>query len=181
MLRYGAASSVQWFYVESSYIFHIFNYFQDGYEVVVRRWRSLTLVFPCHDWGMNKFNWFSRGFNSREPVDANANKHGSYLFTCAYEWRLNVEIGKFRSRLLWALNSLWTSLSWMPIWPACVTSVVMPKSSNESHALNVDWLNVEVLWNYTSTNLVLGCLDSDVLVRVFQVILIIHCTCWNAP
>ncbi|KAK3435857.1 hypothetical protein EUGRSUZ_C00288 [Eucalyptus grandis] len=74
-------------------ISHI-NCFRDGYEVVVRRCRSLTVVFLCPDWGMNKFNWFSRGFNFREPVDANANKHGGDLFTCAYEWRLNMETGE---------------------------------------------------------------------------------------
>ncbi|KAI6703206.1 hypothetical protein NL676_012342 [Syzygium grande] len=45
---------------------------------------------------MNKFDWFSRGFNLREPMDANANKHGGYLFTCAYDWRLNMEIGEVR-------------------------------------------------------------------------------------
>ncbi|KAL3744356.1 hypothetical protein ACJRO7_013598 [Eucalyptus globulus] len=93
MLRYGDTSSVQWFYIELSCIFHIFKCFRDSYEVVVRRCRSLTLVFPCPDWGMNKFNWFSRGFNSREPVDTNANKHGGYLFTCAYCLWVEIEHG----------------------------------------------------------------------------------------
>ncbi|KAI6699581.1 hypothetical protein NL676_013905 [Syzygium grande] len=63
-------------------------------QVVVRRCRALTLVFPCPNWGMNKFDWFSRGFNFRELMDANANKHRGCLFTCAYEWRLNMEIGE---------------------------------------------------------------------------------------
>lgn len=94
MLRHGDVSSVRWFHVESSCTFHIFHCFEDGYEVVVRRCRSLTLVFPCPDWGMNNFDWFLRGFNFRELVDANANKRGGYLFTCAYEWRLNMETGE---------------------------------------------------------------------------------------
>ncbi|XP_056177030.1 carotenoid 9,10(9',10')-cleavage dioxygenase 1-like [Syzygium oleosum] len=91
MPRYGDASSVRWFYIDSSCTFHIFNCFEDGDEVVVRGCRALTSVFPGPDWGMNKFDWFSRGFNFREPVDANANEHGGYLFTCVYEWRLNME------------------------------------------------------------------------------------------
>lgn len=104
MLRYGDTSSVQWFYIDQAAYFT----YSSAFGTVMR---SLTLVFPCPDWGMNKFNWFSKGFNSREPVDTNANKHGGYLFTCAYGWRLNMEFGKFKSRILWALNSLWTSLS----------------------------------------------------------------------
>ncbi|KAI6682290.1 hypothetical protein NL676_036171 [Syzygium grande] len=90
MPRYGDASSVRWFYIESTCTFHIFNYFEDGEEVVVRGCRALTSVFPGPDCGMNKFDWFSRGFNFKEPVDANANELGGHLFTRAYEWRLNM-------------------------------------------------------------------------------------------
>ncbi|KAK3435876.1 hypothetical protein EUGRSUZ_C00309 [Eucalyptus grandis] len=56
--------------------------------------------------GMNKFDWFLRGFNFREPVDANANKHGGYLFTCASEWRLNMETGEVQE-----LNLMGTEFS----------------------------------------------------------------------
>ncbi|XP_030530708.1 carotenoid 9,10(9',10')-cleavage dioxygenase 1-like isoform X2 [Rhodamnia argentea] len=94
MPRYGDASSVRWFYVESSCTFHMFNSFEDGDEVVVRGCRALTAVFPGPDWGTNKFDWFSRGFDFREPVAANANKHRGYLFTRAHEWRLNMETGE---------------------------------------------------------------------------------------
>ncbi|KAF8028632.1 hypothetical protein BT93_E1312 [Corymbia citriodora subsp. variegata] len=66
----------------------------DASTVVVRGCRAPTSVFPGPDWGMNKFDWFSRGFDFREPVDANANKRVGYLFTRAYEWRLNVETGE---------------------------------------------------------------------------------------
>ncbi|KAI6682690.1 hypothetical protein NL676_036571 [Syzygium grande] len=56
--------------------FHIFTCFEDGYEVVVRGCRAPTSVFLCPNQGMNKFDWFSRGFDFRELVDANTNKHG---------------------------------------------------------------------------------------------------------
>ncbi|KAI4377649.1 hypothetical protein MLD38_015244 [Melastoma candidum] len=91
MPRYGDAASVKWFDVENSCIFHIFNCFEDGKEVVVTGCKALTAVFPGPDHGMNKFEWFSRGFNFADPVDGAP--HG-YLFTRAHKWRLNMETGE---------------------------------------------------------------------------------------
>lgn len=94
MPRYGDASSVRWYHVESSCTFHLLNCFEDSDEVVVRGCRALASMFPGPDWGMDKFDWFSRGFDFRELVDPHADKRGGYLFTCAYEWRLNMETGE---------------------------------------------------------------------------------------
>lgn len=60
-------------------------------------------VFPGPDWGSDKFQWFSKGFNFTEPPSSSSDEltseHG-YLFTRAYEWRLNMETGEVAERSL---------------------------------------------------------------------------------
>ncbi|KAI4380156.1 hypothetical protein MLD38_006377 [Melastoma candidum] len=90
MARYGEAVGVKWFNVENSCIFHIFNCFEDGKEVVVTGCKA-SAVFPGPDHGVDKFEWFSRGFNFAKPLDGAPQ---GYLFTRAHEWRLNMETGE---------------------------------------------------------------------------------------
>ncbi|XP_056161079.1 uncharacterized protein LOC130135582 [Syzygium oleosum] len=150
-------------------------------QVVVRRCRALTLVFPCPNWGMNKFDWFSRGFNFRELMDANANKHRGCLFTCAYEWRLNMEIGEVQESNLMGtefsmdfpfINAILTGL----LNKCGYTQVINSKSSSKWGMAKYGNL-VKLYFDEPCPWL----FDSEVLAKVFQVILIIHCTCRNVP
>ncbi|PSR91263.1 Carotenoid 9,10(9',10')-cleavage dioxygenase [Actinidia chinensis var. chinensis] len=108
MPRYGDADSVQWFKVESHCTFHLFNTFEEGDEVVVRGCRALSSILPGPEMGENTFEWFSRGFNFKPTKTSleenNAADNGSteegFLFTCVYEWRLNMVTGEVRERNL---------------------------------------------------------------------------------
>ncbi|KAJ7958564.1 carotenoid 9,10(9',10')-cleavage dioxygenase 1-like [Quillaja saponaria] len=99
--RYGDVPSLQWFDVESSCTLHLLNCFEDGDEVVVRGCRALTSVIPGPRRGVNKFEWFSKGFNfvNSEKEDANGDGYG-YLFVHVYEWRLNTANGQVKEKNL---------------------------------------------------------------------------------
>ncbi|KAL2517811.1 Carotenoid 9 [Abeliophyllum distichum] len=91
MPRYGDADSVQWFEVESSCTFHIINCYENDNEVVVLACRAHGSIIPGPDFGLNKFEWFSKGFKhigSVEEIDEKS-QEGSF-FSRAYEWRLNM-------------------------------------------------------------------------------------------
>ncbi|KAI3935755.1 hypothetical protein MKX01_032939 [Papaver californicum] len=94
MPRYGDADSVQWFQIKPHCTFHIINCFEDGNEVVVRGCRARASIIPGPEFGLNKFEWFSRGFN---PITTS--EDGSFL-SQVYEWRLNMKNGEVSEHYL---------------------------------------------------------------------------------
>ncbi|KAK6920854.1 Carotenoid oxygenase [Dillenia turbinata] len=99
--RYGDADSVKWFEVEPNCTFHILNCFEDGHEVVVRGCKAQAAIIPGPDLGLHKFEWFSKGFKFHKSSDESesAGDEGG-LFTCVYEWRLNMETIEVKERNL---------------------------------------------------------------------------------
>ncbi|CAN1161942.1 Carotenoid 9,10(9',10')-cleavage dioxygenase 1 [Linum perenne] len=95
MPRYGDTDSVQWFEVLPNCTFHILNCFEHGDEVVVWGCRSLESIIPGPEMGENKFEWFSRRFRNAEPSNDDES-----LFTCLYEWRLNLQTGDVKEKNL---------------------------------------------------------------------------------
>ncbi|XP_030452725.1 carotenoid 9,10(9',10')-cleavage dioxygenase-like [Syzygium oleosum] len=103
MPRYGDASSVCWFDVEPNSALHILNCFEDGDEVVVWGCRSLESVIPGPDFGLNKYEWFSKRLKpirSSEGSVATSTEDETSFFLCAYEWRLNMKTGEVKERNL---------------------------------------------------------------------------------
>ncbi|KAJ8773638.1 hypothetical protein K2173_005884 [Erythroxylum novogranatense] len=100
MPRYGDGDSVRWFKVETSSVFHIFNCFEDGNEVVVWGCKARDSIIPGPDMGWNKSEWFSRRFKHIESVDENTNPEDGLLFARCYEWRLNMETGDTKEKYL---------------------------------------------------------------------------------
>ncbi|XP_048133967.1 carotenoid 9,10(9',10')-cleavage dioxygenase 1-like [Rhodamnia argentea] len=105
MPRYGDANSIRWFDVETCCTFHLLNTFEDGDEVVVRGCRAMAAILPGPDWGVNKFDWFSRGFKLPPKKRENDNEEEGFLFACVYEWRLNMETGEVKERNLSGTHS----------------------------------------------------------------------------
>uniref|UniRef100_A0A1D1Z9R2 Carotenoid 9,10(9',10')-cleavage dioxygenase 1 n=1 Tax=Anthurium amnicola TaxID=1678845 RepID=A0A1D1Z9R2_9ARAE len=102
MPRFGDASSIKWFEVKPYCMFHIINCFEDGFEVVVRGCKARGSIIPGPDLGVNKFEWFSRGF---KPIVSDIeNMHHSVenglFFSQSYEWRLNMKTGEVKERNL---------------------------------------------------------------------------------
>ncbi|KAG8657280.1 hypothetical protein MANES_03G058000v8 [Manihot esculenta] len=96
MPRYGDKNSVKWFEVEPNCTFHLVNCFEDGDEVlVVRGCRASTSIIPGPDWGEDKFEWFSKGFNFSKSTenDADNSEENGCLFHRVHEWRLNMVTG----------------------------------------------------------------------------------------
>ncbi|GMQ03445.1 hypothetical protein CsSME_00049239 [Camellia sinensis var. sinensis] len=93
MPRYGDANSIKWFEVEPSIVFHIINCFEDGDEVVLWACRARGSIIPGPDLGLNKFEWFSRGFKPLNSTEENndSSAQDSLLFSRCYEWRLNMK------------------------------------------------------------------------------------------
>ncbi|KAL8522068.1 hypothetical protein ACS0TY_012284 [Phlomoides rotata] len=89
MPHYGGADSVQWFAVEPSCIFHIMNCYEQDNEVVVMACRARDSIIPGPDFGLNKFEWFSKRF---KQIDDESDEE-SFL-SRAYEWRLNMQTGE---------------------------------------------------------------------------------------
>ncbi|XP_059639102.1 carotenoid 9,10(9',10')-cleavage dioxygenase 1-like [Cornus florida] len=102
MPRYGDAESVLWFEVEPSCAFHILNCYEDGDEVVVWACRARGSIVPGPDHGLNKFEWFSRGFKSVSSVGENddSSTQDGFLFSRCYEWRLNMLNGEVKEKNL---------------------------------------------------------------------------------
>uniref|UniRef100_A0A7N0V706 Uncharacterized protein n=1 Tax=Kalanchoe fedtschenkoi TaxID=63787 RepID=A0A7N0V706_KALFE len=99
MPRYGSTSSILWFDVEPNITFHILNCFEDGNEVVVRGCRARQSIIPGPEMGVDKLEWFSRGFEHVDRTGGRNDGSGS-LFTRCYEWRLNTETGDVKERNL---------------------------------------------------------------------------------
>ncbi|GJX04845.1 carotenoid 9,10(9',10')-cleavage dioxygenase 1-like protein, partial [Tanacetum coccineum] len=97
MPRYGDASSVRWFQVDTCCVFHIINTYEDGNEVILWAFRARNSIIPGPDLGLNKFEWFSSRFTNEMDSNLNANES---LFSQAYEWRLNMETGEVKERFL---------------------------------------------------------------------------------
>ncbi|CAA2982420.1 carotenoid 9,10(9, 10)-cleavage dioxygenase 1-like [Olea europaea subsp. europaea] len=100
MPRYGDADSVQWFEVESSCTFHIINCYEKDDEVVVLACRARDSIIPGPDFGLNKFEWFSKGFKDIGPVEETDEKPQGSFFSSAYEWKLNMDSGDVKERNL---------------------------------------------------------------------------------
>ncbi|KAF8036082.1 hypothetical protein BT93_C1928 [Corymbia citriodora subsp. variegata] len=105
MPRYGDANSVRWFEVQTCSTFHILNTFEDGAEVVVRACRAVTSIFPGPDWGENKLDWYTRGYNLPPKDGENGNEGEGFLLHSMYEWRLNMETGDVKERNLSGTHS----------------------------------------------------------------------------
>ncbi|OWM86606.1 hypothetical protein CDL15_Pgr015641 [Punica granatum] len=108
MPRYGDSDSIQWFNVELSCAFHIFNCFEDADEVVVRGCRAQESIIPGPNVGLNNSKRFSRRpkplrVSDRENVNSNSiaeeeEKEAGFLFSRTYEWRLNMKTGDVKER-----------------------------------------------------------------------------------
>ncbi|KAJ4837921.1 hypothetical protein Tsubulata_046497, partial [Turnera subulata] len=83
MPRYGDAESVKWF------------------DVIVRGCRALDSIIPGPDFGLNKFEWFSKRLtHMEEGDDVKHEGEDGLLFTRCYEWRLNMKSGQVKERYL---------------------------------------------------------------------------------
>ncbi|PIA42821.1 hypothetical protein AQUCO_02000338v1 [Aquilegia coerulea] len=102
MLRYGDSESVRWFEVAPHCTFHILNCFEYGDEVVVRGCRAPGSIIPGPDFGHDKTEWFSRGFQTvaLNEATANINMEYGHFFSRAYEWRLNMMTGEVKEKYL---------------------------------------------------------------------------------
>lgn len=101
MPRYGDADSMKWFQVEPGCTFHILNCYEHGDEVIVMACRARNSIIPGPDFGLNKFEWFSKGFKHLRTLDETdeASQDGS-LFSRVYEWRLNMKTGDVKEKNL---------------------------------------------------------------------------------
>lgn len=68
----------------------------------MRGCRALKSVIPGPDFGVNKFQWFSRGFEIGNLIDETAETptETGEFFSHAYEWRLNMKTGDVNERNL---------------------------------------------------------------------------------
>lgn len=68
----------------------------------MRGCRSLQAIVPGPDWGEDRFEWFSRGLKFGDYAEKNPHNltQDGFLFSRAYEWRLNMETGKVKERNL---------------------------------------------------------------------------------
>lgn len=77
----------------------------------MRGCKANAAIIPGPDWGVDKFEWFSRAF--KQPVQnsscQNEENMGDFmndstgdglLFTCAHEWRLNMKTGEVKEKVL---------------------------------------------------------------------------------
>ncbi|CAK9144523.1 unnamed protein product [Ilex paraguariensis] len=71
MPRYGDADSIQWFEVDPSSVFHIVNCFENGDK-------SSRISIPGPNLGLNKYEWFSRGFKHVNLVEDTSDGRGKY-------------------------------------------------------------------------------------------------------
>ncbi|CAI9784894.1 unnamed protein product [Fraxinus pennsylvanica] len=94
------SDSVQWFEVEPSCTFHIINCYEEGNEVVMLACRAHGSVIPGPDYGLNKFEWFSKGFKHTSSIEEIDEKSQGSFFSRAYEWRLNMHSGDVEERNL---------------------------------------------------------------------------------
>lgn len=71
-------------------------------KVIVRGCRALQSIIPGPDFGLNKFEWFSKGFENRNSTDKTEGSSAktAEFFTHAYEWRLNIKNGDVVERSL---------------------------------------------------------------------------------
>ncbi|PSR91264.1 Carotenoid 9,10(9',10')-cleavage dioxygenase [Actinidia chinensis var. chinensis] len=101
MPRYGDANSIKWFEVEQCIAFHIFNCFEDRDEVVVWACRARGSLIPGPDLGLDKFEWFSRGFKPLNSIEENDDlSQDAMFFSRCYEWRLNMQTGEVKEKNL---------------------------------------------------------------------------------
>lgn len=63
-------------------------------QVVVRGCRASASIIPGPEFGLNKFEWFSRGFNP------NTTSEDASFLSRVYEWRLNMKNGEVREQYL---------------------------------------------------------------------------------
>ncbi|KAL3500581.1 hypothetical protein ACH5RR_039674 [Cinchona calisaya] len=102
MPRYGDANSIRWFDVTACSVFHLFNSYEDDDEVVVRGCQARGSVIPGPELGLNKFEWFSKGFKQIKSADDTSNEDSEegILFARAYEWRLSMKTGQVKEKYL---------------------------------------------------------------------------------
>ncbi|KAI7981549.1 Carotenoid 9,10(9',10')-cleavage dioxygenase 1 [Camellia lanceoleosa] len=94
MPRYGNANSIEWFEMEPSI-------------VVLWACRARGSIIPGPDLGLNKFEWFSRGFKPLNSAEENndSSAQDSLLFSRCYEWRLNMKTGEVKGMNLTGTES----------------------------------------------------------------------------
>eukprot|EP00850_Spirogloea_muscicola_P012945 SM000085S23295 [mRNA] locus=s85:403101:407071:- [translate_table: standard] len=89
MPRFGAAASVKWFDVETSYVFHTLNAYDDGEEVVLHACRQMKpMLRPPR--GLTWEQYLAEGYINPQSTS----------FTHLHEWRLNLRTGAVRERVL---------------------------------------------------------------------------------
>eukprot|EP00850_Spirogloea_muscicola_P008324 SM000044S15971 [mRNA] locus=s44:376218:379494:+ [translate_table: standard] len=89
MPRFGAAASVKWFDVETSYVFHTLNAYDDGEEVVLHACRQMKpMLRPPR--GLTWEQYLAEGYINRQSTS----------LTHLHEWRLNLRTGAVRERAL---------------------------------------------------------------------------------
>lgn len=72
-------------------------------QVIVWACRARGSIIPGPDHGLNKFEWFSKGFKLINLVDENCNDSSmqeGFFFSRAYEWRLNMKNGEVKEKNL---------------------------------------------------------------------------------
>ncbi|XP_051151592.1 carotenoid 9,10(9',10')-cleavage dioxygenase-like [Andrographis paniculata] len=100
MPRYGNSDSVLWFPVETGCVYHLINCYENGDdEVVVMGCKARESFIPGPDFGLDKFEWFSRGLKHVDECGENMDQDGK-LFSRAYEWRLNMKTGEVKEGYL---------------------------------------------------------------------------------
>lgn len=63
--------------------------------------RAHGSVIPGPDFGVDKHDWFCRGFkNVGIPEGSDKDSQDGLFFSRAYEWRLNMQSGKVQGRYL---------------------------------------------------------------------------------
>lgn len=97
MPRYGDVSTLQWFQVEPCCVFHMINCYEEGDEVIVMACRAENSIIPGPELGLDKDEWFSRGFKHINSV--NSDDEG-FLFGRPYEWRFNMQNQQVKGRYL---------------------------------------------------------------------------------
>ncbi|KAL3500579.1 hypothetical protein ACH5RR_039672 [Cinchona calisaya] len=102
MPRYGDANSIRWFDVATCSVFHLFNSYEDDDEVVARGYQAREAIIPGPELGLNKFEWFSKGFKKIKSSDGTNNEdlEEGLLFARTYEWRLNMKTGEAKEKYL---------------------------------------------------------------------------------
>ncbi|KAG6544250.1 hypothetical protein Mapa_014253 [Marchantia paleacea] len=98
--RFGNSNSVRWFTVETCAMFHMFNAYDNGNEIVMHGLRS-KMSYLNTDEKLDKAKWYSRGLTRGAPgQEGHDPLSDGALLTYPYEWRIDLESGTVTERVL---------------------------------------------------------------------------------